>query len=183
MVKLASTYIAIGAYGRVVWVRDSSSKCLGFDSHCQSCVEVLGKISVHAAPDHPAVMSTWWNEKWIVWMTNNCSLSRTIMQRCILPRETIQVWVPVPGEVDVKSSEHQSLMIEDYKYSHFHLICLQHVVLSWVVSITIRCIMWWNVKISFDAIQRSRCLHVSLGEDNDLFLSKQRVIHLKNAVQ
>ena len=41
--------------------RTQNLKVAGFHFHCQSCVEVSGKLLIHIAPVHLAVMSTQMN--------------------------------------------------------------------------------------------------------------------------
>ena len=53
------------ACGSVDKVLHSRSEGLGFDSHCWSCVvEVSANFSLHTVSNCPAMMGTWWNEKW-----------------------------------------------------------------------------------------------------------------------
>ena len=49
----------MGACGLVGKVLDSRSEGLGFDSQCWSCVEASGKLILHSASVHPAVMGIW----------------------------------------------------------------------------------------------------------------------------
>ena len=54
----------LGAYGKVTWATDSGSKDLGVHFHHWLCAQVTNFL-LNPASVHPAVMCTWWNEKWI----------------------------------------------------------------------------------------------------------------------